>query len=348
MTSARPRVFVTRQIPRTSLDRLCSRCDCTVWTGHLPPARSELLQAVRGCHGILSLLSDRIDAGVFDAAGPQLKVVSNFAVGVNNVDLAEARRRGIAVGNTPDVLTGATADIAVALLLAAARHLKPASDQVRRGEWLTWEPTGWLGCDLTGRTIGIIGLGRIGFAVAQRLVGGWGMKVIYTSRSEKDTASLGGARRVSLEELLGQSDFVSIHADLTEQTRGMIGAPQLALMKPTAILINTSRGAIIDQEALVDALTRGQPMAAGLDVTDPEPLPASHPLVELPNCLILPHIGSATVAAREAMAEICVANLLAGLAGMPLRAAVVQPEPQIDIATCRQSPSVRCDPQAGD
>lgn len=348
MTPTRPRVFVTRQIPRTSLDLLCSRSDCTVWDGHLPPARAELLQAVRGCHGILSLLSDRIDGEIFDAAGPQLKVVSNFAVGVNNIDLAEARRRGIAVGNTPDVLTDATADIAVALLLAAARHLKPASDQVRRGEWLTWEPTGWLGCDLTGQTVGIIGLGRIGFAVAQRLVGGWGMKVVYTSRGEKDTAKLGAAQRVSLEELLRQSDFVSIHTDLTEQTRGLIGASQLALMKPTAVLINTSRGAVIDQEALADALIRGRPMAAGLDVTDPEPLPASHPLVELPNCLILPHIGSATIAARDAMAEICVANLLAGLADRPLRAAVVQPEPRGDVAACRKSPSVRRDHQAGE
>lgn len=325
MTSPRPRVFVTRQIPRIALERLRSQCDCTVWADRLPPARQELLQGVHGCHGILSLLSDRIDSEVFDAAGPQLKVVSNFAVGVNNIDLAEAQRRGVAVGNTPDVLTSATADIAVALLLAAARHLKPASDQVRRGEWLTWEPTGWLGCDLAGRTIGIVGLGRIGFAVAQRLVGGWGMKVVYTSRTEKDTLQLGGARRVSLDELLRQSDFVSIHTDLTEQTRGMIGAAQLALMKPTAVLVNTSRGAVIDQEALADALTRGRPMAAGLDVTDPEPLPANHPLVELPNCLILPHIGSATVAARDAMAEICIENLLAGLAGLPLRAAVVQP-----------------------
>lgn len=325
MTSPRPRIFVTRQIPQVALERLRSQCDCTVWTDRLPPSRQELLRGVHGCHGILSLLSDRIDSEIFDAAGPQLKVVSNFAVGVNNIDLTEARRRGVAVGNTPDVLTSATADIAVALLLAATRHLKPASDQVRRGEWLTWEPTGWLGCDLAERTIGIVGLGRIGFAVAQRLVGGWGMKVVYTSRMEKDTSQLGGAQRVSLDELLRQSDFVSIHTDLTEQTRGMIGAPQLALMKPTAVLVNTSRGAVIDQEALADALTRGRPMAAGLDVTDPEPLPASHPLVELPNCLILPHIGSATVAARDAMAEICAENLLAGLAGMPLRAAVVQP-----------------------
>jgi len=325
MTSTRPQVFITRQIPRDSLKHLRTQCDCTVWADRLPPTREQLLQGVRGCHGILSLLSDRIDSEVFDAAGPQLKVVSNFAVGVNNIDLAEARRRGVAVGNTPDVLTDATADIAVALLLAAARHLKPASDQVRCGEWLTWEPTGWLGRDLAGRTIGIVGLGRIGFAVAQRLVGGWGMNVIYSSRSEKDTSKLGGARRVPLDELLRQSDFVSIHTDLTEQTRGMIGAPQLALMKPTAVLVNTSRGAVIDQEALADALTRGRPMAAGLDVTDPEPLPATHPLVELPNCLILPHIGSATVAARDAMAEICADNLMAGLAGLPLRAAVVQP-----------------------
>ncbi len=314
-----PRIFVTRQIPPTHLQRLQREADCVIWPGQLPPSRADLLAGVAGCDGILSLISDRIDAAVFEAAGPQLKVVSNYAVGVNNIDLAEAARRGVAVGNTPDVLTDATADIAVALLLAAARRLQASGDSVRQGEWKTWEPTGWLGCDLVGRTLGIVGLGRIGAAVARRLVGGWGMRLLYSSRSDKRIEGLETARRVTLDELLAESDFVSLHTDLTEETRGLIDARRLALMKPTAVLVNTSRGGVIDQSALVEALRGGRPLAAGLDVTDPEPLPPDHPLVTLPNCIILPHIGSATVATRDAMAEICVDNLLAGLAGQPLR-----------------------------
>lgn len=319
MAESRPRVFVSRKLPAAGLMRLQQATEASVWPDRLPPSRAELLAAVAGCAGIVSLLSDTIDAEVFDAAGPQLKVVSNFAVGVNNIDLAEARRRGIAIGNTPDVLTDATADIAVALLLAAARHLQPAADEVRAGKWRTWEPTGWLGQDLTGRTLGIVGMGRIGAAVARRLVGGWGMRVLYTARSDKQLDGLSDARRVTLEQLLQASDFVSLHTALTEETRGMISHEQLALMKPTAVLVNTARGAVIDQDALVQALQRGRPWAAGLDVTEPEPLPPEHPLVSLPNCIILPHIGSATVATRDAMAEICVDNLLAGLAGRPLR-----------------------------
>lgn len=322
MTTPLPRVFVSRQLPEIGLRRLQQLTDCTVWPGQMPPPRGDLLAGVRGCSGIVSLLSDTIDAEVLDAAGPGLKVVSNFAVGVNNIDLAEAARRGIAVGNTPDVLTDATADIAVALLLAAARHVQTAADSVRRGEWKTWEPTGWLGCDLVGKTLGIVGMGRIGAAVARRLAGGWGMRVLYTSRSEKRLSDLPTAHRVPLDELLGSSDFVSLHTDLSPETRGLINRDRLSLMKPTAVLVNTSRGGVIDQDALVEALAAGRLMAAGLDVTDPEPLPADHPLVNLPNCIILPHIGSATIASRNAMAEICVDNLLAGLFGKPLRCPV--------------------------
>jgi glyoxylate reductase len=322
MAEQRPRVFVSRKLPAEGLARMQQCIDCSVWPDRMPPSRDELLAAVRGCDGIVSLLSDCIDVAVFDAAGPQLKVVSNFAVGVNNIDLAEAARRGIAVGNTPDVLTDATADIAVALMLAAARHLQPAFDAVRDGDWRTWEPTGWLGQDFVGRTLGIVGMGRIGAAVARRLAGGWGMNVLYTARSDKHVEGVSAAQRVSLEDLLRQSDFVSLHTDLTDQTRHMINAERLALMKPTAVLVNTSRGAVIDQDALVHALTVGTLLAAGLDVTDPEPMPPDHPLVGLSNCIILPHIGSATVASRNAMAEICIDNLLAGLAGRPLRCPV--------------------------
>lgn len=317
-----PRVFVSRYLPERGLRRLQQATDCKVWPGSLPPPRAKLLAGVRGCSGIVSLLSDAIDAEVFDAAGPGLRVVSNFAVGVNNIDLAEAARRGIAIGNTPDVLTDATADIAVALLLAAARHVQPASDSVRQGGWKTWEPTGWLGCDLIGRTLGIVGMGRIGAAVARRMTGGWNMPVLYTSRSAKRLDDLPAAKRVSLDELLENSDFVSLHTDLSPQTRGLINRRRLAMMKPTAVLVNTSRGGVIDQDSLVEALIAGRPMAAGLDVTDPEPLSPDHPLVGLPNCIILPHIGSATIASRDAMAEICVDNLLAGLSGKPLRCRV--------------------------
>lgn len=322
MTTQLPRVFVSRQLPEIGLRRLQQATDCKVWPGPLPPPRAELLAGVQGCGGIVSLLSDTIDAEVFDAAGPGLRVVSNFAVGVNNIDLAEAARRGIAVGNTPDVLTDATADIAVALLLAAARHVQPAADSVRQGDWKTWEPTGWLGCDLLGRTLGIVGMGRIGAAVARRMAGGWQMPVLYTSRSEKRLDDLPAAKRVSLDELLENSDFVSLHTDLSAETRGLINRQRLAMMKPTAVLVNTSRGGVIDQDALVEALIAGRPLAAGLDVTDPEPLSPDHPLVGLSNCIILPHIGSATIASRNAMAEICVDNLLAGLSGEPLRCRV--------------------------
>ena len=318
--SAKPRVFITRRLPEVGLSRILAACDAVVWPERLPPARDELLKAVRGCDGLVTLLSDRIDGEVLDAAGASLRVISNFAVGVNNIDLTEAARRGIAVGNTPDVLTDATADIALTLLLAAARHVKAASDEVREGRWKTWEPTGWLGVDLVGRTVGIVGMGRIGSAVARRLQGGWGMKVLYTARSEKQPLGLSDCKRVELDELLRQSDFVSLHTDLNDATRGMIGRRELSLMKPTSVLVNTARGGVLDQDALADALESGQIFAAGLDVTDPEPLDHRHRLVSLANCIILPHIASATADARNAMAEICADNLIAGLEGKPLRA----------------------------
>jgi len=318
----RPKVFITRRLPAVGLKMIQAGCDAVVWPDRLPPSRTELLKAVAGCVGIVTLLSDRIDAELFDAAGQNLRVVSNFAVGVNNIDLVEAKRRGIAVGNTPGVLTDATADMAITLMLAAARHLKPSSDEVTSGQWKTWEPTGWLGCDIAGKTLGIIGMGRIGATMATRMAAGWNMVVLYTSRSEKSFPGIASSKRVELDELLAQSDFVSIHTDLNEQSRGMIGKRELSLMKPTAVLVNTARGAVIDQEALADALANRRIFAAGLDVTEPEPLDSSHPLVSLPNCIIAPHIASATFATRDAMAEICAKNLLAGVLGKPLFAKV--------------------------
>lgn len=320
---SKPKVFVARKIPEVGLELLRASCDVTVHQGDMPPTRNELLSGVAGCDGILSLLSDRIDAEVCDAAGKGLRVVSNFAVGYNNIDVAELSRRGIAVGNTPDVLTDATADIAVALLLAVARNLPQGQMDVRNGKWATWEPLGWMGIDLAGgdepRTVGIIGMGRIGHAVAKRLHFGWGMKVVYTSRGPKPEidAEL-GASRVELDALLGQSDFVSVHVPLNDETRNLIGARQFSKMRPTSILVNTARGEVVDQDAMVAALNERRIFGAGLDVCTPEPIAPDHPLANLDNCLLVPHIGSATHQARNAMSERAARNILAGVDGNPL------------------------------
>ncbi len=314
------RVFVAREIPAAGLDRVRQATNCSVWPERLPPAPEVLIRNSVGCHGVLSLLSDRIDAAFFDAVGPQLKVVSNFAVGYNNIDVDEATKRGIAVGNTPGVLTDSTADTALALLLAAARCVREGIENVSRKEWLTWEPMGFIGQDLVGKTVGIVGMGRIGQATARRLHFGWGMKVIYTSRSPKPEADQElTATRVSLEQLLSDSDFVSVHTDLNPETTRMFGAAEFEAMKSTAVFVNTARGGVVDESALQTALKTEQIFAAGLDVTDPEPLAEDSGLRELPNCVILPHIASGTVASRDAMAEIAADNLLAGLEGKPLR-----------------------------
>lgn len=319
MTS-RPKVFVTREIPASGLERVRAECDADVWPGPLPPPREELLRRSRGCEGLLTLLSDSVDAAVMDAAGPGLKVISNYAVGFNNIDVAEAGRRGIKVGNTPGVLTDATADITVTLLLAAARCVVSSERSIHAGEWKTWEPLGFLGVELAGKTLGIVGLGRIGTAVAQRLHGGWGMKVLYQGRSRNEAAERElGAERVGFDELLSRSDFVSAHCSLNDETRHLFDAAAFRKMKRTAVFVNTARGPVVVQSDLHEALRSGEIFAAGLDVTDPEPLPSDDPLLTLPNCVITPHIASATVATRDAMAEIAVDNLLAGLAGCSLR-----------------------------
>jgi len=267
----------------------------------------------------VSLLTDRVDGPLLDAA-PRLKVVSNFAVGYNNIDVAACTARGVRVGNTPGVLTDATADIAVTLLLAAARRVTEAASDARAGHWLTWEPLGWLGLDLVGRTVGIVGMGRIGFATAKRLHHGWGMRVLYTKRGgpHPQAEFQLGARRVDFDELLTESDFVSVHVDLNDSTKGLFGAEQFRKMKSTAVFVNTARGALVDHTALAEALRTGKIFAAGLDVTDPEPLGPDHELYRLKNCLIVPHIASATFATRNAMARLCAANLLAGVKGEPL------------------------------
>jgi glyoxylate reductase len=297
------RVFVTRRLPGSALDRLASAHEIEVWPEQLPPGSEELLSRAPELDGLLSLLTDPVDAELLDAA-QRLRAISNYAVGVDNVDLDAATARGIPVGNTPGVLTDTTADLAVALMLGISRHLVEGDAYVRRGEWRTWETGLLLGHDLHGATVGIVGFGRIGQAVARRLEG-FGCELLYSSRS-------GGA---PLDELLERSDFVSLHPPLTPETRGLIGDEALARMKPTAYLVNTARGPIVDSHALARALHDGRIAGAALDVTDPEPLPADHPLLEAPNLLVLPHLGSATHATRERMADMAVDNLLAGLAG---------------------------------
>ena len=315
---SRPKVFIARRIPDVGLNAIAAVCDMDVWPERLPPPAEELRKRIKDCDGLVSLLTDRVDAALLQAA-PRLKVVSNFAVGFNNVDVPACTARGIYVGNTPGVLTDATADIAVTLLLAAARRLGESATDAKDGRWITWEPLGWLGQDLGERTLGIVGMGRIGFATAKRLHRGWGMKILYTARKDKPEADQElGAKRVDLETLLRESDYVSLHADLNPTTKGLFGAEQFQKMKRTAVFVNTSRGPLVDQVALATALRTGTIFAAGLDVTDPEPLPPEHELFKLPNCVIAPHIASATVATRDAMARLCANNLLAGVKGEPL------------------------------
>ncbi|MGB2711230.1 MAG: D-glycerate dehydrogenase [Conexibacter sp.] len=304
-------VFVTRRLVGDALDRLVAAGhEVDVWEQRLPPPRDELAARAGAADALLCTLSDRIDGALLDAC-PRLRVIANHAVGVDNIDLAAARARGIPVGNTPDVLTAATADLAFALLLAAARRLPQTAQAVKDGAWGPWEPDGFLGHDVTGTTLGIVGAGRIGRALARRAAG-FEMEVFMAT-------SNGGT---PLHDLLARSDFVSLHLPLTPQTRHLIDAAALAQMKPTAILVNTARGPIVDTAALLDALRAGTIAGAALDVTDPEPLPPDHPLLYEPNALVVPHVGSATPRTRTHMADLAVDNVLAALAGEPLPHAV--------------------------
>jgi glyoxylate reductase len=281
--------------------------DVDLWSGRQPPSQDELIEHVRGAEGLLSLLTDRIDADLI-AAAPRLRAISNYAVGYDNIDLKAAAARWIPVGHTPGVLTDATADLAFALLLAAARKLPDGIEEVRRGGAETWEPAHNLGAEVHGATLGIIGFGRIGQAVAKRAQG-FDMTVLHV-----DSGSDAGA----LSDLLARSDFVTLHVPLTPETHHLIDAAALKQMKPTAILVNTARGGIVDQESLAQALRDGVIAGAALDVTDPEPLPADDPLLSSPNLIVVPHIGSATQATRQRMANLAVDNLLAALDGRPM------------------------------
>ena len=316
MADRRPIVLVTRRIPTAALDLLRPACDLRLWDSDDPIPRAELLGQVADANALLCLLTDRVDAELL-AAAPRLRVVANMAVGYDNLDLPALAARGVVATNTPGVLTETTADLAFALLLAAARRLPEGERYVRAGEWTTWGPLLLLGRDVHGATLGIAGLGRIGTAVARRAAG-FGMSILYTARADHPQAEAAtGARRVPFPDLLAASDFISIHLPLTSETHHLIDESALRRMRPTAYLVNTARGPVIDPAALHRALHAGWIAGAAIDVTEPEPLPADHPLLTLPNCLVVPHVGSASVATRTRMATLAAENVLAVLAGQP-------------------------------
>ena len=315
-----PRVFVTRELPGDRFAALRADADfeLDIWSGDFPPPQDDLLERVRGVDGIVCLITDRIDEAVLEAAGPQLRVVSQMAVGVDNVDVAGCTARGIAVGNTPGVLTETTADLVWALILATARRVVESAAFVERGDWRTWGPLLMAGVDVHDRTLGIVGFGAIGQAVARRAQG-FGMRTLYWNRTPRpERAAELGAQLRRLDQLLAESDFVSLNVALNEDTRHLIDAEALAKMLPHAILINTARGPIVEESALIEALRAGTIGGAGLDVTEVEPVDPASPLLRMDNVIVLPHIGSASLATRAKMADIAVANLRAALADEPL------------------------------
>jgi glyoxylate reductase len=317
----RPRAFVARALPEDTLRPLAAVAEVRVWPeAEVPVPRARLLEEAAAADGLLVMLTDRVDAALLDAA-PRLRAVSTMSVGYDHVDVAACTRRGVAVCHTPDVLTETTADLAFALLLAAARRLPEAERSVREGRWGAWSPFFLAGQDVHGATLGVVGLGRIGQAVARRAQG-FGMRILYAGRRERPEAAALGAERVPLERLAREADFVVLTAALTPETHHLVDAAFLAAMKETAILVNVGRGGLVDEAALVAALRAGRPGGAALDVFEREPLPPDHPLLRLPNVVLVPHIGSATVATRRAMAELAADNLARVLAGERPRACV--------------------------
>jgi glyoxylate reductase len=311
---SKPKVFVTRVIPDRGLEIVREFCEIDLWHDELPPSRQELLKRVEGVDGLLCLLTDRVDGEVMDTAGKHLTVISNHAVGFDNIDVPAATARGIPVGNTPDVLTDATADFAFALLMAVARRIPEAERYVHAGNWKTWGPKLLLGVDIKGATLGVVGFGRIGQAMARR-ASGFDMRVIYSDPKEVKSSPDLNAQRVDFQTLLEESDFVSIHTPLTADTHHLIDAQALSKMKHTAVLINTARGPVVDSQALYEALKVNQIFGAGLDVTEPEPIPLDSPLLQLDNVIVVPHIASASTTSRNQMSWMAAQNLIAGLKG---------------------------------
>ncbi len=311
---AKPKIFVTRLIPEEGLAMIRDVAEMKVWKDELPPPREVMLEETREIDGLVSLLTDKIDGELMDSS-PHLKVVSNYAVGYDNIDIPAATARGIPVGNTPGVLTDTTADLAFTLLMASARRIQESIDYVRAGKWKTWGPKLLTGLDIHGATLGIVGFGRIGQGMAKR-ASGFGMRVLYfdVNRREDLEKSM-GVTYADMNTLLRESDFVTLHTDLNDSTRHMMNAAAFAKMKRTAYIINSARGPIIDPQALYDALKSGKIAGAALDVTEPEPIPTDSPLLTLPNCLIVPHIASASVATRAKMAQMAAANVVAGVRG---------------------------------
>ena len=314
------RVLVTRRIFPEALDLIAQHAQLEVWPEEFPPTPEQLteLAATQRVHGLLTNVLDRVDAGLMDAA-PLLRVISQVSVGLDNVDLAEASRRGIPVGYTPGVLAKATADLGFGLLLAAARRITHSDRWTREGNWrLAHHPMYWLGTEVHEATLGIIGLGQIGLEMAKRAQG-FDMKVIYYSRTRKpDLETSHGLEYAEFDPLLTSADFVSLHVPLTSETRHLIGEPELRRMKSSAILINLSRGPVVDNNALCTALQEGWIQAAGLDVTDPEPIPENDPLLTLDNVVVTPHIGSASIASRRTTCLLAARNLVAGIEGQRL------------------------------
>ncbi len=313
----KPKVYVTRHLPEAAWNALTYACDVEIWDEEFPPPYELIVERIRDKDGLVCLLTDKIDANLMDAA-PNLKVISQIAVGYDNIDIDAAQQRGILVGNTPGVLTDATADFAFTLLMAAARRLGEGIDYVRDGKWKTWGLTLLLGQDIYGATLGIVGMGRIGQAMAKR-ARGFDMRVLYydTFRQPQAEAEL-GVEFCDFDALLRESDFISLHVNLTAETRGLFGAEAFGKMKATAVLINTARGPVVDPDALYAALKNGQIAYAALDVTEPEPPPQNDKLLELPNCIIAPHIASATITSRTKMALMAVENVIAGVEKRPL------------------------------
>ena len=311
---SKPKVFVTRVIPEKGLEIIRGICDVDLWQSELPPTRDELLQRIRGVDGILSLLTDKIDGDMMEEAGPQLKVISNYAVGFDNIDVPAATARKIPIGNTPGVLTDATADFAFALLMTVARRVTEAERYVHDGKWKTWGPLTLLGVDIKGATLGLVGLGRIGKAMARRALG-FEMRVIYYDPSEKEPDLALQVEQVDFETLLAESDFISLHIPLTPDTHHMIDSQAFLRMKPNAVLINTARGPVVDPDALYEALWERRIFGAGLDVTEPEPLPMDSPLLTLDNIVIAPHIASASKTSRDQMSWMAAQNLITGVKG---------------------------------
>ncbi len=312
------RIFVTRKLPGSSLERLKEQNEVDVWTNDTPPTKAEMIKRAKNCSGMITLLSDRIDRSLLEAL-PGLKVIAQYAVGYDNIDITAATELGILVTNTPGVLTETTADLAWALIMTTARRISEADRYVKSGKWqVAWGPEMLLGIDVFGSTLGIIGMGRIGYAVAQRAVG-FNMRVLYYSHSETELTKAADriprAHRVNFQELLSMSDIISLHIPLSSETRGMLSDNEFAIMKKGSIIVNTSRGPVIDESALFNALKDGHLRAAGLDVFQDEPTPMTNPLMQLDNVVTLPHIGSASIAARTKMAEMCVDNITQALRG---------------------------------